>query len=116
MLNVRMSDTSRYISYTFVTSYASCPVQLTSKYLLVVVFVAKQSRICCNCCFAIKKFKIRLKMTYYLGKSTGSICNVSDFGRTIFESVSGSCLKDLAGNYIESKNVCKVKLSHILFM
>ena len=82
MLNLRMRDTSRYIWYIFVASYALCPVQITSEYLLVVVFVAKQSRICCNCCFAVKKFKIRLKMTYYLGKSTGSICSVSDFRRT----------------------------------
>ena len=74
--------------------------------------------------FAVRKFKIRLKMMYYLGKSTGSVCSVSDFRKTIFESFSGTSLeptlnhllKDLARTYIESKNVCKVKLLNILFM
>ena len=53
-------------------------------------------------------------MTLSTRQIYGNICNVSDFQRTIFELVSG--WKDLVGNNIESKNVCKAKLSNKLFM
>ena len=97
--------------------YASFPVQSTSKYLLLVVCVCKAKlNLNCKCYCTIRKFKTRLKMIYYFGKCTENICNVSDLQRTILESVSRSCLKDLVGNYIESKNVSKVKLSKRLFM
>ena len=105
-----MSDTSRYIWYTFVRSYASCPVQSTSKYLL--KLLNKVEFVAIAVCYEEVQYKIKNND----GKSVRGICNVSDFRRTIFKSVSWSCLKNLAGNHIESKNVCKVKLSNILFM
>ena len=46
-----------------------------------------------------------------LNLSLENICNVNGFQSAIFKLLPGSCFKDLIGNYIESKNVCKVKLN-----
>ena len=117
MLNFRMSDAVSIHLIYICLPYALFPIESTSKYLLVVVCVCKKKlNLNCKCFFTIRNFKTRLKMIYYLGKSRENIFSVNDFQRTIFGSVSGNCLKDLVESYIESKNVCKVKLSIRLFM
>ena len=113
MLNLKMSDAVSLLLICLSLSYTSFPVQSTSKYLLLVVCVCKPKlNLNCKYYFTIRKFKTQVKMTYYLGKSAENICNVSDFRIAIFESVSGSFMKDLIGNYIGSKNVCKVTFSN----
>ena len=50
----------------------------------------------------------------YQGNSAANICNVSDFQRTTFKSVSRCCFKGLVGNYVESKNAFYVEVSFAL--
>ena len=113
-LNLKMSGAvSLHLLFIFLP-YALFPIQTASEYLLLIVCVWKTKlNLNCKFCFAIRKFKTRLKW-HDLGKSTKHICNFSDFWRTIFQLVS--CWKDLVWNYIESKNVCNVKLLNKLLM
>ena len=46
---------------------------------------------------------------FHLGWSVETTCNTVDFQRTIYKMVSGKCLINLEANYLESRNICKVR-------
>ena len=50
-------------------------------------------------------------LAHTLNLSLENICNVNGFQSTIFKLLPGSCFNDLNGNYVESRNVCKVKFN-----
>ena len=48
---------------------------------------------------------------FFIGGSLKKSVNVSQYGRRIFEIISGKCLDNIASDYLEDKNgKCKVFL------
>ena len=76
--------------------------QMTPSYCLIEI-----SKFCCS------KFRGggHAPLAHTLNLLLENICNINGFQSTIFKLLPGSCFKDLNGNYIESRNVCKVKFN-----
>ena len=56
-----------------------------------------------NCCFAIRKCKTWLKMTYYQGKSMWNICTISDFWKQYSNQFLGVVWKTLLETTLSQK-------------